>query len=362
MNIIYGILLSLLLPFSLEGKNANEKPAFGPETKQRCCIVAGTVTGSPDTLIRLGIPYFHFQQVYDSCYVECIFGEFTIGRADGSREELRPYYFRVGPSPTAKGFDSYENLRDSSRTRYVTLHPFDTLWYYKSVRVTQIYTSTEFLGESDTLLFITQVLDGATGEILANLDTAGVIVADSIVNIEFYIDEKYPGPGNLYYFTPTPGVTLDSVALTMWIEFRKGPDSDDILCRLDIYSPDRLSARDAYHSIFLQALRDSIIASGLGKAMQGFVPPPTFSFTAWPNPAHDATLTLEFVSVYSANVIFHLFDMNGSLRQSTSARYVHGGVKAASTVSLTQLPSGRYVVVPVVDGIIGQGKEIVIIK
>lgn len=194
----------------------------------------------PDSLWRIGIPYYDFRNYFDSCLVHCRFGEVRIVRADGSVEGVNPNYFHFSGGPV--GFSSYEGMQDSSRTKYFTVGAGDEIRYYKDLSLITKYTSTEYFGLADTLFFITQLIDSASGACVAVIDTAGVIVADSLSNCQFYYNSSgWPPQNNLWsYHIPSDFQTAKRF-LSMRVQFHASHDSLDVLCRWDELS-------SVYHS------------------------------------------------------------------------------------------------------------------
>lgn len=318
--------------------------------------------GDPDSVWMLGIQYHHFRQYYDSCYVNCTFGEILVTRADGSRDAINLRYFMHG-SEGPIGFDSYAFMRDSSRSYYFDLGTADTVWYYKSLQLVQKYTSTVFLGQNDTLYFITQVIDSTTGDVCAILDTSAIIVADSVRNSCFYFGVDPSLPGNLHYFTRPATSTFEKVALTIHVEFHSGSAvNEDNLCRFDATMPYRLSYADEYEDQIFRAILDSLVNLGLGKPTIGFARPTPYSFNVWPNPVSQGVAHVEFRPVYNSDFYCLLFNVSGKQLWKSEARSVIGGQQYSLSVPLEIFPSGTYYVIPVINGMFQSGSEIRLIK
>lgn len=220
-----------------------------------------------DSLWFWPMPYYSFRQYYDSCYIDCSIGETRIYRQNGGSDRIAPceYFFHVD-SPTPKCFDTYDNLFDSSRTEYFSLNQGDTLRYYKSLSLVRRYMSTEYFGCSDTIFFLTQLLDSVSGDAIATIDTMAVIIADSLRTSAFYHCSTYtPTVGNVWSYVRPTVWSHDRVALSVSIDFRKAPGTEDILCRWDLFSDALFSGEDVYQFQTLCAIYDSIEAGGMGK-------------------------------------------------------------------------------------------------
>jgi hypothetical protein len=219
---------------------------------------------TPDDSVYRWVPYYKFVQSYDSSIIECIFGECRILPMNGNPSYAYPFEWQPYHSPLCLG--TLDSLNHVSRTTYFSCNPGDTILYYKLLRI-QLGNNgiRSYCGISDTVFFITKVIDSASGNIVAIGDTCGIYPTDSLVHV----------PNNLLFPTNWHGILLSIIApdsvsssqkLSLSIEsVFHGDTGNEAICRVDFPNPVPLSDQTLASMEMKEHLIDSIVSLGKRK-------------------------------------------------------------------------------------------------
>jgi hypothetical protein len=361
MNHSYILLVALLIPI-LHRLDSSAIPGYARGVMLTERTAAPDVEMNPDSLWLLGIPYFSFVQLYDSCRVRCTFGEVVHETTDGIQHGIDLFSHNVGNNPRC--FESLSNMNDSSRTYYLELDPGSSINYYKEIVIE--LRSAEVLNYSvlDTLLFYTVLIDSSTGDVIAFLDTLGVLPfyhADSSWN-KMSLPGSRVSSNNYTLFSYTyHGMEMVKAYLAVLVVF-KGAVANEFLCREDFIAPGYRSIlaemrqqiyEQVLDSIFVIGKRSSIPQRRQNSLVRGY------RVHAYPNPTVN-NVSLVFQSVLAGMVDMRLYDTAGKLLWSSGPVSVMGGAEKQFLVSVEKLSSGTYYAIPIFNGNILGGTSFVI--
>jgi hypothetical protein len=215
-----------------------------------------------DTVQGFDYPYYRFVQVYDSVAISCWFGEAFIGRSDNTSKALVLSDWNCdNHSPLC--MSTLDSLKLVSKTRSVLGGPGDTITYFKTI-ITDFAHGwmTGDFPPTDQIRFITELIDSTSGNVIAYMDTMGV----RTFNDRYSADTA--AFGNLesthYYILPSfesTGFTYEKVFIRVRPVF-DGNSNDEVICRWDVYVPEKMSiATDEFLTNLIQGM-DSLYTAG----------------------------------------------------------------------------------------------------
>jgi len=350
-------------------------------------LIAATmfaVTNSPDdTMLRINahdgvsvqggdttwystVPYYEYRQLFDSSSITCIIGEMRLLTGTGRRYLWVQDFDSEAHNPLCTV--PLEDLNQRQIYPVEDAEPGDTLQYYIDLLVDNVHGFDAVdLGIRDTVMFITQIYDGDSGDLITNLDTLGVFPVVSPDSLRMRMFSSFWTDTSIirtHVLPPASGWTYSSIDIKVRCEVR-GPSDNDLLCRVDTFSPEVRSKAVAEMRMSVRSILDSLTNidhdSLLASYRDGFSQTVSLPIMdIYPNPS-DGRIHLVLQNEFAGNEIsFVIFDEAGG-RRFTTAPYRPYGISLHVPVNVSHLPSGRYYIVPVLGTTLLPGSKFTII-
>jgi hypothetical protein len=270
-----------------------------------------------DTLVSYLYPYYRVVQVYDSVSISCWFGEAVIRRTDNTSKTMSLADWNSElHSPLC--MTTLDSLALVSKTRPVLGSPGDTITYYKDLIINLAHGwMTGDFAPTDQIRFVTELIDSTSGNVIAYMDTMGVrsfndrYTADtsafgSLESTHFFILPSFESTGFLY----------EKVFIRIRSIF-DGNSNDEVICRWDTFSTEKMSLISNEFATNLASLMDSLIDAGfLNKQPQGAEPQYRYSATVQYKAGDDVAL----LSIFSPTQDVITVNVYNSLGQNVFCR------------------------------------------
>lgn len=306
--------------------------------------------------------YFGLFYYYPNTQIMYMLGEMRVVHVDQTVDTLSPQYIDCNNWNCR---ESLQNLSDSTITSAFEIQSGDIITFVKEIQL-DFADQTGYVGIVDTIKFTTQLIEVGTGNVLLQLDTAGVYPTDSLTDmLQCFINRD------------TSVVTVRSIPsslqgkcayLRVDIAF-SGPDSLDSVCRRDISMVNHLSHTLMSNRVLVDSIIQVLIAEGvidttLTKSLSDWRRQSadekmfeSYSVSVRPNPSRG----IVNLRVFSRDGQFAeceivIFDIAGKIMHRIGM-----DTQAELHLNLAHLQPGSYLAVPFVNGRMYRGRGFTIV-
>lgn len=320
-----------------------------------------------DTTWYVTYPYYEYIQYYDSTSVSCTIGEVRVHTGTG-----RTYLHPVDFDPEAHNplcTVPLEDLNQRSIYQTAAATSGDTIRYFFDLNIHTVHgLDGVYLGIRDSIIFTTRLYDGDTGDYIGTLDTLAMFPASSPDSLHSQMYSSFWTDTSIVrtVILPAVGWSYNSIELKVGCEVR-GSSDHDLLCRVDRFSPDRISEEMAEARMFVRMVVDSLLAEGgdenavLASWKEGRVSPASPVIREiFPNPSPGFVQVSLQDNIPGQEIVFLVFDETGR-KLFTSVPYRIFGNRRQLPLDLSHLSSGRYYLIPVLDMRIMPGSNFIIV-
>jgi hypothetical protein len=300
-----------------------------------CRAVEDTIK---DTTVM--IPYYNFIQYYDSCRVLFQFGEVQWHRYGGVVHDVGLYVHNWNENRPFSD-NSLSGIYNVSGSGVFSYNVGDTISYF--VRQ-EIMPENEFIFNpdvKDTVIYYIEMLNVDQGVVVDTVDYFGFLPYDSVMNQPRWIHGTGDTATIKRFIIPDYGYS-DAPRMQLKIRptFQGSPDRLGGISRWDYLRPTPVSEGVIEVKAHLIGVLNAYMDSMSRKSYREEVESKTDDFTVIPTTAtHTVSIMLPSKLPISS---IRIFDVHGQERKRVSTSDSYPG--ASITVSVSDLPSGRYFV------------------
>jgi hypothetical protein len=297
-----------------------------------------------DTIVTNGYPYYRFVQAYDGVTISCWFGEARIRRTDNTSNAMSLFDWN-SKTHAPLCMTTLDLLTLVSKTRSRFGRPGDTITYFKAIIVN---VADELMTDSwpptEQIRFITELVDSASGNVIAYMDTLG---ARSFNN---EISAITAALGNLesthYFILPSfeaAGATYEKVLIRVR-PVSEGDSDHEKICRWDAFSRDKMSESSDEYAALLLHIMDSLINTGYLEKQDSNSRPIFRCVAEFQSRAESSEITLKISSPAKDTIRIVVYNESGNPVYSQNCILIKAG-ETDVKINLWNVPAGVYYLV-----------------